>query len=852
MVKVWLRDLVTLEMKDGEAVLLRGIMVDITDRKLSEAKLRERDALLQKLSEQVPGVIYQHQLFPDGRSCFPYASEGIREIYEVTPEAVRESADAVFRALHPDDYDAVVSSIRRSAETMEPWSFVYRVQLPIRGVRWVEGYSVPTALPDGSILWHGYIRDITDRKQSEEALQLSEERLRACIGNTPNVAVQWYDEQGRVLFWNPASERVFGWTSEEAMGRTLDQLIHTPGEAAVFVKLLGEMKVTGQPVGPVEFQFRRRDGSQGFCLSTVFSIPGFDGQACFVCMDVDVTERKRAEDELRRREAELRVAKEAAEVASRAKSEFLATMSHEIRTPMNGVIGFTNLLLDTPLTEEQEEFAGTIKGSGEALLTLINDILDFSKIEAGKLAVEHIRYDLAQAVEDVADLLAPGAGEKGVELAIHFAPGLPQQLAGDPSRVRQVLLNLMSNALKFTERGHVFVEVQPAPDEADQLRINITDTGIGIPKDKQAELFQHFTQADSSNTRRFGGTGLGLAISKRLVELMGGQIGLESEPGLGSTFWFTLPAPADPIQPSPAEDLSRLGTVRVLVVDDHEINRRLLDEQLKAWCVDHDCASSGTEALGKLRAARAAGRPFQIAVLDNLMPEMDGKELGRIIRNDPALKDTALVMLTSGSQRAEARQFIEAGFAAFLLKPLIRPSQLMDTLVAALRPGPSTSRFGETQLMDRSTVPSNASLSSRAARFRVLLAEDNATNQRLAMRLLEKMQCRVDVAANGCEAVELAARLPYDAIFMDCHMPEMDGLAATAEIRRQEGAGLQAAAPGSQRVPIIALTANAMQGDRDICLAAGMDDYLAKPIHLVELKRVLKRWLGKRRAEVAP
>jgi len=669
------------------------------------------------------------------------------------------------------------------------------------------------------------------RRQSSRtiALQSSERHYRQLFERSL-AGVYRCTLDGRFLEVNEACFRIFGYASrDEYLSHNASDSWLEPAERDAFVARLTSLK----SIANAECSYRRNDGARVWVLESVALLEGEAGAPAIIEGTlIDITKRKHAEEEMH-------VAKEAAERANQAKSEFLANMSHEIRTPMNGIVGMTELLLLTDLRKEQREYADIVLKSADSLLTIINDILDFSKVETGTLQFETIDFVLRTAIEEAADLLADRAQSKGVEMACLIQHDIPVVVRGDPGRLRQVLTNLLGNAIKFTESGEVVLRAKRTDEsnEAVTVRFEITDTGVGISADDQRRLFHAFSQADGSTTRRFGGTGLGLAISKRLIELMGGEIGVTSEPGKGSAFWFTVKLgkiPANQIVVPPARE--HLRGLHVLAVDDNQTNLQLVRAQTRSWGMVCDVTTQGSEALQMIDDVRGT-QPYDIALLDMQMPGMDGLQLAEAIKRNPANAHMKLVVMTSMAQRGHAARSEQIGIAGYLNKP-IRQADLYDCLRTVMGPASPASPAAPhaAQPPPRIVTAHTLKEAKDLQRPRVLLAEDNQTNQMTATRMLEMLGCQVDLAVNGIEAVEACGRVDYALVVMDNQMPEMDGLTATRQIRTIE------LARGTPPVPIVALTADAMVGDREKCMAAGMSDYMSKPFKVVQLREMLEQF----------
>ncbi len=657
-------------------------------------------------------------------------------------------------------------------------------------------------------------RDL-EAKVTARTAELAE--LGAIVNSSPD-AILSTTRDGIVTSWNPGAERLYGWRSEEIVGQDVGMVVpawRRDEEEVVLARVRRGEQVRS------ESERVRKDGSLVPVALTVSPIYGGGAVIGMASIQQDITARRAAQ-------ADLEVARKEALESSQLKSEFLATMSHEIRTPMNGVIGLTSLLLETRLDETQRQYAEGVAGAGEALLAVINDILDFSKLEAGKVDLELANFDPRRLVEEVGSLLAPTARKKSLEMVAYCRPEVPAVLVGDAGRIRQVLLNLSSNAVKFTAAGEVAVTVRSVRDGAGRVavRFEVADTGIGVSMADRERLFEAFSQADASTTRRYGGTGLGLAISRRLTEIMGGEIGVDSVVGAGSTFWFQLPLPvaaeSESAEPALSHDL--LSDLSVLVVDDNATNRLVLESQLTAWGMRPEVIAHPRSVLALLRDAVAAGQPYAIAVLDMCMPEMDGVELAGLISADRTLSGTRLIMLTSTTQ-VDEEQMKRAGIREWLTKP-VRSSEFYDRLMRVM---------AHTGTLPEQRHPEHP-LIVEAARGRVLVVEDNALNQLVAEGVVSKLGYEVDIVANGVEALDAISTIKYSAVLMDCHMPIMDGFTATEELRRREH--------DSDRLPIIGMTAGAMAEDREKCLAAGMDDYVSKPVNVAAIKAALASWVG--------
>ena len=712
--------------------------------------------------------------------------------------------------VHPDDRERVLEITRRTRNRKDvPSRFEFkgitRDQNPID----IEVWAIRTtynAEPASLI----YLRDITETKLIAKRNSEQLTFLQTLIDAVPN-PIFYKDIKGVYIGCNRAFEEYRNTRREELIGKTIADLNYLPEEISVHdgadIELMSK---PGQKT--YESTFADENGLDRTFITKKATFSDFEGNvAGIVGVVTDITEQKHIEEAMKE-------AMDASEAASRAKSDFLANMSHEIRTPMNAIIGMTDLLLNTALTEDQREFTEITKASADALLKIINDILDFSKIEAGKIDFEEIDFDLRVTMEDTIDTLAIKANEKGLELTCMIDPDLPSLLKGDPGRLRQILLNIIGNSIKFTDKGEVSVTAGLADEDVKcvTIRFSITDTGIGIPENRMEKLFKSFSQIDSSTSRKHGGTGLGLAISKSLSTLMGGDIGVTSEEGKGSNFWFTAKFEKQMgICPVKFTELKEAEKQRILIVDSNRTNLNILGKMLSYWGFRYVAAESTKQALEAMQEGRTGGDPFALAILDMHLPDIDGEILGERIKNDPFQCNTKLIMLSSFGKRGDVSRLKEKGFSAFLTKP-VKGSQLYDCLLSVIREEDEQSK-------DKRIVTRFSIAEDKKRKLRILVAEDNISNQKLLLLTLNKMGYNADIAHNGREAVEMISKSIYDLVLMDIQMPDIDGLEATKSVRQKE--------KGSEKhLPIVALTANAMHGDKERCLEAGMDHYLSKPI----------------------
>ncbi len=813
---VWVRNRISL-VQDGAASPSYFVVhvEDITERKAAEAALRDSEERFRIMADCCPTSMW----VTNAEGGVRFINRTYREFFGTTYEQVEGGK---WRPLvHPEDAPDYIAAFDRAVEAHAPFRAEARVRSASGEWRWIASYAEPRFSPNAEFEGHvGLSPDITERKQAEDTVRRSEERFRQLAENIHEVFWMMNPTATEILYISPAYEQVWGRTCESLYQNPMSWLEAIEAEDRERAHAVFKKQMEGIDIAS-EYRIRTPDGQQRWIRDRAFPVRDQADQLIRVVgIAEDITQRKQYEDELV-------CAREAAEAANVAKSRFLANMSHEIRTPMNGVVGMTQLALDTDLTSEQREYLNIVKNSANSLLSIINYILDFSKIEARKLDLDNIAFNLRESIDATMKALGFRADPKHLELLYQIAPDVPAEVVGDPDRLRQVLVNLIGNAVKFTETGEVEVRVNKEPESDGRviLHFSVRDTGIGIPVEKQSTIFEAFSQADTSITRRFGGTGLGLAISTQLVRMMGGEMWLESEPGKGSTFHFTASfgVVSEPNQIPDRNSIAMLQDLPVLAVDDNATNRRLLNELLSIWGIKPTLVASASDALRFLSQSAAQGRPYPLIIVDARMPEMDGFSLVEQIKKDPQLTSIPIMMLISSGERGDAALCRELGVAAYLTKP-VGELEFLEALLRVLGRKPAT---GTPQLITRHSLCETRQI------LRVLVVDDNPVNRRLAVRLVDKHGHSGAAVPSGRDALEAIATEHFDLVLMDIQMPEMDGFEATTAIRQKEQ-------QTGAHLPIIAMTAHAMEGDREHCIAAGMDGYVSKPINVQELFTVIE------------